>query len=91
MSVTIEENVYRNSLPMVETLTPTKSTVVTSGSVAVNARRVTMITSPDFEGTILTDTATASTTYIFEAAASCVLSVIAYTVTAGSIEIIRIA
>lgn len=69
--------------------TPTKTTVSSSGSVAAGARSATLITSGDFAGTILTDTAQASGSYTFTASAGNTLAAIAYTVTSGSIEILK--
>jgi hypothetical protein len=49
-----------------------------------------MITSIDLSGTILTDTAKANYVYSFAVNNGDTLSAIAYTITAGSIEIIKI-
>ena len=70
--------------------TPSKTTAVVSGSVAAGAKSVTLITSAAFVGTILGDAAVASTTYPFSASQSNTLAAIAYTMSAGAIEIIKV-
>ena len=70
--------------------TPTKTTVSTSGTIAAGAQSVTMKTSLNFSGTILTDVASPDYTYTFSVNNGDTLAAIAYVVTTGSIEIIKI-
>lgn len=70
-----------------EVKTPIMSSVTSSGSVAAGYSSVTLITSSDFSGTILGTTATANTTYTFYSNGN-PLSDIAYTRSAGTIQII---
>ena len=70
--------------------TPSKSTVTSSGSVTAGAQSITFITSTDFIGTILGDTAKASSTYTYSVNCNDTLAAIVYTCTAGSIEILKI-
>lgn len=69
---------------------PSKSTVSTSGTVLAGTKSVTFITSSDFVGTILGNTSQADAVYTFSASLGNTLSTIAYTVSAGNIEIMEV-
>ena len=83
----IANEILRLLAKMNATKTPVLSSVSSSGSVAEGYTSVTLITSSDFAGTILGTAATASTTYTFSANGN-PLSAIAYTRSAGTIQII---
>jgi len=72
------------------TETPSKTTVIADGTVASGAKSVTFITSSDFTGSILGDTAQASAAYLFTASLNNTLGALAYVITTGSIEILKI-
>lgn len=68
--------------------TPTKTTVLTSGTVTSGARSVSLITSSNLSGTILGDEAQQSSVYSFSDMEG--LTAIDYNIYTGSIEIIEI-
>lgn len=74
------------------TLTPSKTTESTAGagSVASGAKSVTIITSTDFVGTLLGDTATADSVYTFAVQGNNILNSIDFNITAGSLQILKI-
>lgn len=73
-------------------VTPTISTVTTSGNVTAGSRSCTLIFSSNFAGTVLGATYAGGTdaAQAFVAPSGCTLSAIAYTITAGSIRIVDI-
>jgi hypothetical protein len=73
-------------------LTPTITTVTTSGTVAAGARKLTFVFSSDFAGTVLTATfAGANDASIsLDAPTPNTLAAVAYTVTAGTIRIVKV-
>lgn len=64
--------------------TPTKTTYAASNTIALGAKSVTFITSSDFSGSILGDTAQADSVYTFSD--SDALGAIAFVITTGTIE-----
>lgn len=71
------------------TETPSKITVTLSGTIPSGTRSVTLITSPDFTGSMLGDTAQASSAYSYTASGNNTLGIIDYVITTGSIEILK--
>lgn len=67
---------------------PTKETAVISGTIAEGAKSVMIITDSAFTGSILGDTANASSFYPFVSESG--LGAIPYVITAGSIEILKL-
>jgi hypothetical protein len=72
--------------------TPTISSASTSGSVTAGARKITFIFSSDFTGTVLGVAFTgANDTYVnIDAPGNDTLTAVAYTVTAGSVRILKV-
>lgn len=70
--------------------TPAKTTAAVTGTVSAGAQSVTLITSSDFSGSILTDTTLANTVITFAANGNDTVGAIAYVVTTGSIQILTL-
>lgn len=68
--------------------TPTKTTYAASDTIALGAKSVTFITSSDFSGSILGDTAQADSVYTFSDTDT--LGAIAFIITTGTIEVLVI-
>lgn len=72
--------------------TASVTTVSSSGTVAAGARKLTFVLSPDFTGTILTGTFSGATDAAipFDAPAGDTVGAIPYTISAGSIRILKV-